>query len=46
MRLTLNIHPVSEMSFGGSTRLEGEHLQVSQEELRNYLLLRTLTSAM
>lgn len=38
MRLTLNIHPVREMSFGGSTRLEGEHLQVSREELRDYLL--------
>jgi len=38
MRLTLARHPVTEIRFGKSTRLEGSLLVVDQEELRRLIL--------
>ncbi|MFQ5859505.1 MAG: glycine/sarcosine/betaine reductase component B subunit [Anaerolineae bacterium] len=38
MRLTLARHPVTEIRFGKSTRLEGTLLVVDQEELRRLIL--------
>ncbi|PKB78213.1 MAG: hypothetical protein BZY88_19475 [SAR202 cluster bacterium Io17-Chloro-G9] len=38
MRLSLSNHPVTEMSFGASTRLQGSHLQINEAELTEYLL--------
>jgi len=38
MQLRLGIHPVSEIRFGASTRLDGEVLSVDVEALRRHLL--------
>jgi sarcosine reductase len=38
MRLTLAIHPVSEIHFGSATQLDGETLTISAEELRRLIL--------
>lgn len=38
MRLTLALHPVTEIRFGAPTRLEGTSLIVNGEELRGLLL--------
>lgn len=38
MRLTLAIHPITEMRFGDATRLDGTSLTVDQGELTAYLL--------
>ena len=38
MRLTLAYHPVSELSFGDTTHLDGTRLLVDQEALRQHLL--------
>ncbi|MFQ5849986.1 MAG: glycine/sarcosine/betaine reductase component B subunit [Candidatus Binatia bacterium] len=38
MRLTLARHPVTEIRFGESTRLEGTSLLVDPEELRRLIL--------
>ena len=38
MRLSLSIHPVTEMAFGASTRLQGSLLQINEAELTRYIL--------
>lgn len=38
MRLTLAYHPVTAISFGAHTRLQGTSLEISQAELRQHLL--------
>jgi sarcosine reductase len=38
MQLTLKIHPLTEIHFGDSTRLEGKSLLVASDELRELLL--------
>jgi Glycine/sarcosine/betaine reductase component B subunits len=39
MQLTLNIHPITAISFAHSTRLDGTFLQVDVDELRAHLLV-------
>lgn len=38
MRLTLAIHPITEIRFGDTSRLDGTRLQIDQEGLRGLLL--------
>ena len=38
MRLSLSIHPVNQMAFGASTRLQGSLLQINESELTQYIL--------
>jgi glycine reductase complex component B subunit alpha and beta len=38
MRLTLAYHPVTDVSFGATTQLQGTVLEVSEAELRQHLL--------
>ena len=38
MRLSVSIHPVTEMAFGASTRLQGSLLQINETELTQYIL--------
>ena len=38
LRLSLSIHPVTEMEFGASTRLQDTVLQINESELRQHIL--------
>ena len=38
MKLTLAIHPITELRAGPKTELDGSSLQVDLEELRRYIL--------
>ena len=38
MRLSLSIHPVTQMAFGASTRLQGSLLQINEAELTRHIL--------